>query len=784
MAVLKCKMCGGDLEILEGQSVCECEYCGSKQTVASVDDEKKTNLFNRANRLRMNAEFDKASAVYENLVAEFPEEAEAYWGLCLCAYGIEYVDDPASGEKKPTCHRTLSSSIMEDPNFEQACDYGDMIARRVYRDEAKEIDRIQRGILSIAGTEDPYDVFICYKETAEGGGRTEDSVLAQEVYDELIAKGYKVFFSRITLEDKLGVQYEPYIFAALSSAKVMLAFGTSFEYYDAVWVKNEWSRFLSMMKTDKKKTLIPCFKDLDAYDMPKEFKGLQAQDMGKIGWKQDLVRGVEKLLGGGKEKQAVQQTIIQQVSGGPQAEALIKRGYMSLEDCAFDEAKTFFNDALNSNAESADAYLGLFMADIKAKSKSEAKTRFVQGDYTGNRYWQRTLQFASGALAEELASWTQGRDVRLKREAEEQKRERKANEEAKRKRQAEAAAAQAQLAVWKAQLDSGNFAMTAEQQAEYDRLKEEAAGLRREAEAAKAACAAMPEQAEKKRLEEQISAKKSYLADLGFFKGKEKKQTQEEIDVLERQLSEVSEKIRQAQAEADRKERAAQQSERTAEDYIEQAVGSERDKIRQLYYKQMYGGEVEKGKIVTFGRYQQTEDGKDQTPIKWQVLERTDKKALLISQYGLARAKYNEWTRDVTWESCTLRKWLNADFADTAFMPAEKAVIAETLVSADKNPRYDTAPGRDTKDRIFLLSIPEAEKYFASNEKRSCAPTAYAKKAGASGGSTCWWWLRSPGSNSSLAASVSNHGSVYYNGYNVNRDYVCIRPALWINLES
>ena len=297
--IIKCKMCGGDLAFEPGSTVCECEYCGSKQTIPSADSEKKTNLFNRANRLRMNSEFDKASAVYEQIVAEFPEEAEAYWGLCLCAYGIEYVDDPATGSKIPTCHRTLPTSIMEDSNFEQACDYADPVARKVYREEAKTIDRIQKDILSIAQSETPYDVFICYKETAEDGSRTEDSVLAQDVYEALTAKGLKVFFSRITLEDKLGTQYEPYIYAALSSAKVMLAFGTTYEYYDAVWVKNEWSRFLGMMKADKRKVLIPCFKGLDAYDMPKEFKGLQAQDMAKLGWMQDLVRGVEKLCGKG-----------------------------------------------------------------------------------------------------------------------------------------------------------------------------------------------------------------------------------------------------------------------------------------------------------------------------------------------------------------------------------------------------------------------------------------------------------------------------------------------------
>lgn len=392
--IIKCKMCGGDLAFEPGSTVCECEYCGSKQTIPSADSEKKTNLFNRANRLRMNSEFDKASGVYEQIVAEFPEEAEAYWGLCLCAYGIEYVDDPGTGSKIPTCHRTLPTSIMEDSNFEQACDYADPVARKVYREEAKTIDRIQKDILSIAQNETPYDVFICYKETAEDGSRTEDSVLAQDVYEALTAKGLKVFFSRITLEDKLGTQYEPYIYAALSSAKVMLAFGTTYEYYDAVWVKNEWSRFLGMMKADKRKALIPCFKGLDAYDMPKEFRGLQAQDMAKLGWMQDLVRGVEKLCGKGDAAAAVvQKTVVQEVQESGKADNLMKRVYLYLEDRDFVKASEYIDKVLDVDAEYAPAYVAQIL--VAKKLTKEANLTTLRVSIDDDPTWKKALRFAN-----------------------------------------------------------------------------------------------------------------------------------------------------------------------------------------------------------------------------------------------------------------------------------------------------------------------------------------------------------------------------------------------------
>ena len=369
MAVIKCKMCGGDLVIEPGATVAECEYCGTKQTVPNQDDEKKLTLFARANRLRMGCEFDKAAGIYESIVADFPQEAEAYWGLVLCKYGIEYVDDPATGKKIPTCHRSSFESILEDSDFEQALENADVVARKVYRDEAKQIEEIRKGIIEVSGKEEPYDIFICYKETDENGQRTVDSVIAQDVYDALTEKGYRVFFSRITLEDKLGQEYEPYIFAALNSAKIMLAFGTDYEYYNAVWVKNEWSRYLKLMARDKTKHLIPCYKGIDAYDMPKEFAKLQAQDMGKVGAIQDLMRGIEKLLPRTDPSAPVQQVVQQVVAPADNRQsAQLDRGYMALEDGDWKKADGFFEEALNLDAHSAPAYIGKALAQEKCQN--------------------------------------------------------------------------------------------------------------------------------------------------------------------------------------------------------------------------------------------------------------------------------------------------------------------------------------------------------------------------------------------------------------------------------
>ncbi|MEF2838406.1 MAG: TIR domain-containing protein [Oscillospiraceae bacterium] len=296
MAIIKCKMCGGDLVLTAGSTVAECEYCGTRQTVPVADNEKKLNLFASANKLRAACEFDRAAGVYDAIKAEFPSEAESYWGAVLCKYGIEYVDDAATGRKIPTCHRSSFDSILEDADFAQAMENADAVARRVYREEAKQIEELRKDIIAVSANEQPYDIFICYKETDENSQRTLDSVMAQDLYNALTDKGYRVFFSRISLQSKLGQAYEPFIFAALNSAKVMLAVGTDPEYYNAVWVKNEWSRYLKLVAKDRNKYLIPCYKDMDAYDMPKEFRPLQGVDLGKMGAVQDILFNMEKYI--------------------------------------------------------------------------------------------------------------------------------------------------------------------------------------------------------------------------------------------------------------------------------------------------------------------------------------------------------------------------------------------------------------------------------------------------------------------------------------------------------
>ena len=200
------------------------------------------------------------------------------------------------------------------------------------------------------------------------------------------------------------------------------------------------------------------------------------------------------------------------------------------------------------------------------------------------------------------------------------------------------------------------------------------------------------------------------------------------------------------------------------------------------------------GDIITFGTYEQDNNtGNGAEPIEWLVLDNQGDRMLVISRYGLDCRKYNETYTAVTWETCSLRSWLNSEFYNTAFSDSEKASIRTTTINNTDNAGYNTGGGSATTDNVFCLSIDEAKAYFGAddgngqNPARAVKVTAHAVVRGAYAdtsaqwyGGNCWWWLRSPGYQQGNAAYVLSHGNVSGAGDYVNSDHYAIRPALWI----
>lgn len=318
--------------------------------------------------------------------------------MCLCRYGIEYVVDPKTNKRIPTCHRTQFRSILEDSDYLAAVKNCDGIARAVYNSEAMYIDNVQKQILEISSKEEPFDIFICYKESDDAGRRTIDSAIAQDIYSGLTNQGYKVFFARITLEDKIGSAYEPYIFAALNSSKIMLVVGTKPEYFSAVWVKNEWSRYLSLIEQGQKKTIIPCYRDMSPYDLPDEFAALQSQDVSKVGYMQDLLRGIEKILGKAAEKTVVKETVI--AAGNTNTAPLLKRAFLFLEDGDWQNANIYCEKVLDIDPECAEAYLGKLLAELKVPTERDLEDTNI--DVLANDNYKKIIQFGDESLKEKV----------------------------------------------------------------------------------------------------------------------------------------------------------------------------------------------------------------------------------------------------------------------------------------------------------------------------------------------------------------------------------------------
>ena len=815
MAIFKCKMCGGMVEFSPGATVGECDSCGTKQTLPRLDDERRVNLYDRANHFRRANEYDKAMGIYETILAEDKTDAEAYWSIVLCRYGVEYVEDPASHKRVPTVNRAQYTSVLADEDYKSALQYADTLQKSIYEAEAKAIDEIQKGILEISQKEEPFDVFICYKETDANGRRTPDSVLATELYHELTKAGYKVFFSRITLEDKLGTAYEPYIFAALHSAKVMVVLGTKAEHFNAVWVKNEWSRYLALIQNGEKKTLIPAYKDMDPYDLPEAFSHLQAQDMAKLGFMQDLIRGIRKITGE-EEPKPIKETPVAQSTAPQNANvvALKKRGFMALEDGEWERADGFFEEALNQDAEDAECYLGKLMAELKIRKREDLKNAAEPFDDRNN--CKKASRF-DAAIAKELAdanAYIRERNEIARKEKiyQDAIQESKHGTEEKLNRaeslfrsipgykDADLMANQCRekaATVHKEQVyqdasvlfDSENYYSAAElfdtildyrdardRAVECRKKIEELKVKRKQEESEKAEAARIAEEKRKKLIKKVAIIGMPSVAAVIVF-----------LIVLNSVIIPAS-KYKKAVALSEAGEYARAVAAFKAIDNYKD-VSEKIEEIKPAYYKELLS-KANVGSIVFYGAYEQDNDttnGKDD--IEWLVLDKQDDKALVISKYALDCQPYNTEYEDVTWETCTLRKWLNGTFIKDAFNETEQGMILTATVTADKNPEYSTNPGKDTKDKVFLLSITEANKYFASDSARQCAPTAYAIAQGAwksdsyttsEGKAACWWWLRSPGFLRDWADGVDNVGSVSEDGFSVNYDDNAVRPAMWI----
>ncbi len=789
MAVFKCKMCGGSLDVQENMTVIECDFCGTKQTLPNTNDEALQTLFNRANTLRMKSEFDKAAELYEKIVEQDDTQAEAHWGIVLCKYGIEYVEDPKTRKRIPTCHRASFEAVTKDIDYQAAIKHADTHQKYIYEAEAKAIDAIQRDILKIVNEEEPFDVFICYKETDSNGKRTVDSTIANDIYYQLTEQGYKVFYAAITLEDKLGQEYEPYIFAALNSAKVMLSIGTKPEYFQAVWVKNEWSRFLKIMKNDRSRMLIPCYRDMDAYELPEEFAHLQAQDMSKIGFISDLLRGIGKIIKKDEPKTVVKETIVQQNVEAPKQDiaTILKRAYMFLEDGEWRNANDYAEKVLDIDPENAQAYLCKMLIDLGVKKKEQLVEQLKTLEQSSN--FSKVLRYGDEALIKTLQEYNTEIVYRNARTA---------MNNAKKTEEFIAAARlflDKKIVDYKDSRELNKKCLEKANNIHNVNIYQNALQHMRAKEYGMAMSqfySIIEYKDSRQKYEECDEMKKRTAYDEAMQKSKYDVDAAIRIFNTIRGYKDVDKRI--AECEAKRIQLLKEREERQKKEKIRKIVikisivivalivaavilffavinpAMKKSAIKKAfiekYSQEIYDryGVVEEGRTITFGKYEYDDhdinsfDDLGPKPIEWIVLEVEEDRAMLFSKHVLDKRRYD--SRSKIWSESELREWLNGEFLETAFTTEELEYILTVTVPASET------KGESTEDKIYLITDEKLEKHFTAEERESESLSYFI-------------FGDARFSNSGHVKCVEGGGYESINPFSTSG----IRPVIWISLK-
>ena len=392
--IYKCKECGGSIEPQEN-GLGQCQYCGAIQTLPKEKDDRLQNILNRANDYRMAGDFDRAIYLYEEALKITENEPETHWGLFLSKYGVEYVKDANSIEHKPTLHRISSTSVFDDIDYQATMKYADVFAAQKYKKDAELIESVMKELLLISNNQEPYDIFISYKEQDDiTRQKTDDSFLAHNLYNELTGQGYRVFFAPKSLAAGL---YEPQIYSAIISSRIMIVLGTKPEYFNAVWVKNEWSRFSELIEKGEEKVIIPVYKYMEAYELPNKLAQYQAYNMDNISFFQSVLDTASTYI---NKNQCINFDVDSYAE-----KASLERGFIALEDKNFKQANTFFENVLNLNPHNAQAYFGKLMVELRASTQEQ----ILASKMPLNHYkdFQNAVKFSDQQLKSNLIQYEQ-----------------------------------------------------------------------------------------------------------------------------------------------------------------------------------------------------------------------------------------------------------------------------------------------------------------------------------------------------------------------------------------
>ena len=286
-----CQVCGGALKNCGTYYKCVC--C---DTEYRIDDSmtkeeinayfRKLNAFEDAERnLQLDCpRFDEAESEFGLIVQKYPDWSAGYWGLVRAKFGIKFEQD-SGGKAIPSCYKSTYEDFRNTDEYKKAIALVETPElRQSYEKMAEYIARVAKEWRAEAQKYD-YDVFISFKASNDlDGSETRDAREMHKLYDLLKDKGYRVFFSPVTLitDGVVGKGSEPYIFNALDKAKALVVYGSRKEYFSSAWVQNEWQRYLRAMKACKKEkdSLLVLYEGFNPKELPQGLRRIQGIEYG------------------------------------------------------------------------------------------------------------------------------------------------------------------------------------------------------------------------------------------------------------------------------------------------------------------------------------------------------------------------------------------------------------------------------------------------------------------------------------------------------------------------
>ncbi len=289
MPQLPCSICFNPITIRENAALLTCPHCGRRQGQPKLRRSGKIRLLDYAAHYREKHAFKQAISAYQKALSYEQEDAEVYWLMMLCQYGVLFEQE--GDEYVMRMYNCPEKSVYMSSYYKTAVRLASDQQRALYWDAAKQIDTLYRTIQDASEHQEKYDVIVSCRSWEQAGGNTQDMMLASQLVSVLESEGVKVYSPAVHTEVTALHERQPEILAALHSARVMLIVGTKPGSFTAPSVRINALRFLKLMK-DTKKRMIPVFRDMTRYDLPEEFAHLEVMDLSETGTVSRLVQAV------------------------------------------------------------------------------------------------------------------------------------------------------------------------------------------------------------------------------------------------------------------------------------------------------------------------------------------------------------------------------------------------------------------------------------------------------------------------------------------------------------